>query len=376
MSRSQWPAAGRWLLASALALATAHAAAALPQRTFVASSGIDANTALNCNLANPCRSFTAAQTVTGDMGEIVVLDSAGYGAVTIDRSIAIMAPPGIYAGISVFTNAGVKIGLGGLHVTLRGLVINGQGGDYGVHVGAVAGTDVTIEMCRISNVMFEGIRFESTGALRVRDTIIHGNKEDAVMLLSGTSQFDNVRIEDSGQVGVFVNGGARASFTRSVVTGSGLHGIAAHSTVGTNTTSAVTLDDVTISDNGGRGVWAFAGNPGNQSRVSIRNSTLTRNASDAAAYSIGPEVGAQAWLFVNATEITDNGGGGVLMGTCSLVGTAIALVSHSQIAHNQVGFATLLGPPPPGCQLRTNGTNQLRANLTNFIGTITADPGD
>ena len=267
MSRSQWPAAGRWLLASALALATAHAAAALPQRTFVASSGIDANTALNCNLANPCRSFTAAQTVTGDMGEIVVLDSAGYGAVTIDRSIAIMAPPGIYAGISVFTNAGVKIGLGGLHVTLRGLVINGQGGDYGVHVGAVAGTDVTIEMCRISNVMFEGIRFESTGALRVRDTIIHGNKEDAVMLLSGTSQFDNVRIEDSGQVGVFV-------------------------------------------------------------------------------------------------------------GTCSLVGTAIALVSHSQIAHNQVGFATLLGPPPPGCQLRTNGTNQLRANLTNFIGTITADPGD
>ena len=50
-------AGGVLACASAVALATA-------QRTFVASSGNDANATNNCSIALPCRSFAAALGVT------------------------------------------------------------------------------------------------------------------------------------------------------------------------------------------------------------------------------------------------------------------------------------------------------------------------
>ena len=50
-------------------------------------------------------------TVTDSGGEIVVLSSGGYGPVLINKSVSIIAPEGIYAGISVFSGSG-KIGRG------------------------------------------------------------------------------------------------------------------------------------------------------------------------------------------------------------------------------------------------------------------------
>ena len=57
------------------------------------------------------------------------MDSAGYGAVTITQSVSIIAPAGIYAGISVFGGDGVTVNAPGAIVVLRGLSINGQGGN-------------------------------------------------------------------------------------------------------------------------------------------------------------------------------------------------------------------------------------------------------
>ena len=50
-------------------------AQARPQ-TFVASYGNDANP---CGRVSPCRLFAKAMTVIDPNGEVVVLDSAGYG---------------------------------------------------------------------------------------------------------------------------------------------------------------------------------------------------------------------------------------------------------------------------------------------------------
>jgi hypothetical protein len=50
------------------------------QRTFVASYGLDTNP---CTHDQPCRAFTAALAVTSAGGEVVALDSAGYGTATI-----------------------------------------------------------------------------------------------------------------------------------------------------------------------------------------------------------------------------------------------------------------------------------------------------
>ena len=93
----------------ALALILVSNSAHSVQRAFVASFGSDTNTATNCGFANPCRGFSAALTVTDSGGEIVALDAAGYGAVTIDKSVSLVANPGFYAGISASVGDGVTI---------------------------------------------------------------------------------------------------------------------------------------------------------------------------------------------------------------------------------------------------------------------------
>src|SRR5258707_1277031 len=116
-------------VALALALSCLATSAAGIQRTFVASTGVDSNP---CNLAAPCRTFGAAMAQTASGGEVIVLDSGGYGAFTVLQPVSIIAPAGVYAGISVFTGTGITINAGAGVVTLRGLTINNLGGDIGI----------------------------------------------------------------------------------------------------------------------------------------------------------------------------------------------------------------------------------------------------
>ncbi len=116
-------------LSALLTAGVAADATAAIQRTFVASYGIDAG---SCGITSPCRTFGFAMAQTLSNGEIIVLDSAGYGApVTIAQSVSIIAPPGVYAGISVFSGVGITISAGSGKVTLRGLTINQLGSRCG-----------------------------------------------------------------------------------------------------------------------------------------------------------------------------------------------------------------------------------------------------
>src|SRR3981189_196245 len=99
--------------------------------------------------AAPCRGFARAITQTSAGGEVIVLDSAGYGPVTVTQSVSITSPPGVYAGISVQSGDGITINAPGATVVLRGLTINGQGGLSGANVQQAA--KVRIESCTISN---------------------------------------------------------------------------------------------------------------------------------------------------------------------------------------------------------------------------------
>src|SRR5262245_17075337 len=96
-SRGRTPMRAPFIIAAVL-LAVAGQAHAQANRTFVSGSGNDANP---CSLPAPCRSFAGAITKTNAGGEIVVLDSAGYGSVTITKSISISAPDGIEGGMTV-----------------------------------------------------------------------------------------------------------------------------------------------------------------------------------------------------------------------------------------------------------------------------------
>ena len=112
----------------------ALAAVSLPalagvQRTFVASNGADTNP---CSLTQPCRAFAAALLQTNPGGEIIVLDSAGYGPVVIDKAVSIIAPAGIYAGVTATSGNGIVVNAPGAAVVLRGPRDQRDGNERGI----------------------------------------------------------------------------------------------------------------------------------------------------------------------------------------------------------------------------------------------------
>src|SRR5437762_124340 len=123
----------KFIAVSCLAFLTAIPLAAAP-RTFVsASSGLDTNP---CTRPAPCRSFSAALLVTDADGEVIAADSGGYGVVTVNQGVSLIAPDGVYAGITAASANGVLVNAATANVVLRNLVIN-SGTLDGIRVNSV-----------------------------------------------------------------------------------------------------------------------------------------------------------------------------------------------------------------------------------------------
>src|SRR5437762_12772434 len=84
----------------------APAAFALNNRSAVSVTGFDTNP---CTPASPCRSFSYAITQTNPDGEIIALDTAGYGPFTIDRVITVCGAPAVHAAITATTGDGLVV---------------------------------------------------------------------------------------------------------------------------------------------------------------------------------------------------------------------------------------------------------------------------
>ena len=125
---------------------------ALNNRSAVSVNGSDLNP---CTVASPCRSFGAAIAQTNTGGEIIALDSAGYGPFTIPGTFTVSGAPGVHAAITVTAGNGITIsGTPSDRVTLRNLVIIGGGGMVGIF------EQVAAEV-RVLNCLIRG--FSSTG---------------------------------------------------------------------------------------------------------------------------------------------------------------------------------------------------------------------
>src|ERR1700747_3462028 len=85
------------------------AASAQLSRTAVSINGLDTNP---CSVASPCRSFNKAISQTKSTGEVVALDSGGYGPFAVDRAITVQAAPGVYAGVTASSGDGIDINAG------------------------------------------------------------------------------------------------------------------------------------------------------------------------------------------------------------------------------------------------------------------------
>jgi hypothetical protein len=134
------------VLATALSTLISVDASATANRTFVSGQGSDSNP---CSLGAPCRSFAQAITQTAPGGEITVLDSAGYGVVTITQSVTITNPGGVEAGITT-TSGEDAITIDATlsaTVTLRGLTLEGGGvGGHGIILTSTAAASGTLNI--------------------------------------------------------------------------------------------------------------------------------------------------------------------------------------------------------------------------------------
>lgn len=151
--------------------APAHAQAT---RTWVSGVGDDVNP---CSRTAPCKTFAGAISKTAAGGEINCLDPAGYGTVTIIKSITLDCE-GTLGSILSSSVTGVIINGAGINVVLRNLSIDGAGTTLGIRgVNILAANSVWIENLKIFNHSQQGIRDarSASGTLSILNTVARNN---------------------------------------------------------------------------------------------------------------------------------------------------------------------------------------------------------
>jgi hypothetical protein len=297
-------------LVAAVALWMPTPAAALTQRTFVASYGQDASP--TCSAPAPCRSFAQALTRTADKGEIIVIDSGGYGPVIISQSVSIIAPPGVYAGVTVgIALDGVTIDAPGVNVVLRGLSLNGQGGRYGIWFKN--GASVLVDRCTVANMNNLGVYHGVVGGtMVVSDSIVRDNASTGIgvgvpFLQTGAYlTLDHVRVDHNAGSGVGVGIGAFASIRNSIVVDNGAVGIGGSG--GQSITMSLAIDRTLVSGNATEGIIIVGAGPSSATaQVNVAGSTIVGNGTGIFL----DDEGAPVLATVTGSTIANNAGDGI-----------------------------------------------------------------
>ena len=301
-------------------------------RAFVSTGGNDAN---SCGRNQPCRTFAAAVAAVDAGGEVIVLNSGAFGAVTITKAVSIIAPAGVHAAINQTSGNAITIAAGANDtVVLRGLTLNGTN-NFGIDFDS--GAALSIENCAINN-FFRGILFDAPGKLFVSDTTVQKN---FVGILIGTMtgvppsaaiqvSIERVRAVNNTSIGIFVSStsAARISVSDSVMSGNNFDGFLMSSGRATVTRS-------TAANNGRHGFALDSGSP-----------TET--------------------MFEDCAA-TGNGDTGFL----SSGGASVALrVSNSTATDNAVGFGQV-----GGSVFLSYGNNRVQTNTANTSGSIQPTAG-
>lgn len=290
----------RLLTAVAVIAVGASLAHAQADNTWVKSTGSDANTATNCTIAAPCRTFAAALTVTNSKGTINALDSADFcgqaGPLVITKSVTIegrnsvcRAPNFNFDGIQVNTLTSNDI------VVIRGLTINGHK-PTGVNPptaginytgGASGGSTLVVENVFIQNFAtglaadLPGNTNGVAGYVYVRNSSFDSNEVAGLHFSStGTGdarfQLDGVRAETNG---IFGSGSGLEVVNRTLgtVSNSSFGGNMFYGVVVRPTTapSVVNLESCMVAHNS-QGVVAL-GQPAISATIRISNTDILEN---------------------------------------------------------------------------------------------------
>jgi hypothetical protein len=218
----------RFSILTIIIMAGATLASAQATRTWVSGVGDDVNP---CSRTAPCKTFAGAISKTAVNGEINCLDPAGYGAVTVTKSITIDCEDTQGSILSAGTN-GVIVNITAATDTkkafkLRGISINGAGtGINGIRV--LAASQIVLDEVVITGVTQHGLSLETTtGSTKVMisSTSVNNNAGNGInsFIIGGSV---TMAIEDSfftGNTGTGVNisNGTKASVTNSSIVNNG-----------------------------------------------------------------------------------------------------------------------------------------------------------
>lgn len=187
-------------------------AAAQANRTFVSGTA-DINN-VTCSRTSPCRSFATAIGLTNAGGEIVALDSAGYGPFTIDKAISVSAQ-GVEAAITTTSGDGITINANpGDVVNLRSLTLTGGGGNNGITFNT--GGTLNIQNCVVRGFSQNGLNLvpNTQSNINVSETIVSNNGATGVYFgpsASGAALFERVRSIGNSQGSGFLVDDSHAS---------------------------------------------------------------------------------------------------------------------------------------------------------------------
>lgn len=252
--------------------AFASIAQAQATRTWVSGVGDDVNP---CSRTAPCKTFAGAISKTAVNGEINCLDPAGYGAVTVTKSITIDCEDTQGSILSAGTN-GVIVNITSVTDTkkafkLRGVSIQGAGtGINGIRV--LAANTVHLDEVVIDGVTQHGVSIETTSGtpkVFVQDT--------------------HIRSVTGNGINAFITGGSLSL----VVGGSQLQAAATGLSLSNNT--AATITDSQISGSA-TGLVAF------NASLAVRNCTISNNTTGVSALTGGT-------IRLMGSLVTSNGTG-------------------------------------------------------------------
>jgi len=278
-----WSFAGLVLMASTVG----SVAAGAQSRSFVSVTGSDA---ANCQRATPCRTFSAAIRLTSAGGEVIALDSGGYGATGVNRSMSLIAAPGVHAAITVTTGSGVEVtGAATDRVVLRGLDIS-TSGNTTTAIDVIGPVSVSVEKCvlqQIGDPMFSnGIRAYSVPArISVSDSVLRGYFYAFMISAFAPSRGQVMlnRVEFSDNVNSVFLVGDLDTTIRDVVVHRGGNGISVLTNAIVPPVATVSIERTTIA-NGWYGLFVDGVNGG--AEVVLSDSTIVGNANS--GYMITP----------------------------------------------------------------------------------------
>lgn len=245
-------------------------------RAFVSSAGSDAN---DCSRPSPCRNFQRAHDVVTAGGEVVALDSAGYGAVNIAKSVTITGA-GVHAAATSPSGGGnvVTVNGAGITVVLRSLQIQS-------HPASVSGSGISARNFAVLHIEDCTVRAASTGfsffpnaadgtparKLFIKDSIFRNNGGSGILLSNAadtgtlSATIERTRLENNA-----FGGGefrlAKVTLRDCLASGNAFTGILA------SEGSEVNVESCVSTYNGNHGMAAFDGGI-----IRVSHSTATNN---------------------------------------------------------------------------------------------------